>query len=282
MDLPPPRLRVPTNATTPTAGPVNDYELSSTAELPAVATPAERRRNFAQIALAAGAGDDVTALTTMKRKNRFALDGVSLRWVITMLLVVTVVVLTVLVARKLSVANTIPATEFVNVDVPESAPVAVPEPEGGSAATDLVVVHVSGAVTKPGIVELSSGDRVADAIELAGGLTPQADMDRINLAAEVADGEHIHVLAVDEAGTNDGGTSGASGANSAGNNKSVVNLNKASAEQLETVPGIGPVTAQTIVQWRNENGKFASVDQLIEVPGIGAKTLERLRPYVTA
>lgn len=269
---------------TDSAASAGDVDLANTAEIPVLAhssvkksTPAERRRSFAQVALAAGVGDDVGALTTLKRKNRFTLEGVSLRWVITMLLFITAIVLTVLFVRKVSVANSSPTTELTDMGVQTAAPQA--EPAAEPADTAAIVVHVSGAVAKPGVVELRSGDRVADAIELAGGMTSNADIDRINLAAEVTDGDHIHVLEIDEAANADGDISGTSSADGAGSG--LVNVNKASAAQLETVPGIGPVTAQAIVQWREENGKFSAIEQLVEIPGIGAKTLERLRPYLT-
>jgi competence protein ComEA len=138
----------------------------------------------------------------------------------------------------------------------------------------LVVVHVAGAVRHPGIIELAAGSRVADAIDLAGGALPRANLDLLNLAAIVVDGTQILVpsgtSAVSVAGPTAGPTSPA-----------LVNLNSADQAMLETVPGLGPVKAGAILAYRTEIGGFTSIDQLLEVTGIGPATLESIRPFVS-
>lgn len=141
-----------------------------------------------------------------------------------------------------------------------------------------VVVHVAGAVVRPGLVRLPSGARVADAVAAAGGLTLAADLDRLNLAALVADGQRVFVpirgQPVPAALGNDGG-SGADGAAPA-----VVDLNVATLSDLDALPGVGPATAQAIIDERRRRGRFRSVDELLDVRGIGPSKLARLRGRV--
>jgi competence protein ComEA len=153
-------------------------------------------------------------------------------------------------------------------------------PTSSTAIESTVVVHVAGAVAVPGVHELAPGSRVVDAIEAAGGLTPQADAARINLAAPLGDGERVYVLAIgeeamplvvgaDPAGEEPGAVAGP------------VNLNTADAAKLDTLPGVGPATAAAIIEHRGDVGRFTSVDQLLDVPGIGEAKLEALRDLVT-
>jgi competence protein ComEA len=151
-----------------------------------------------------------------------------------------------------------------------------------SSATTLptaLVVHVAGAVASPGVHELSSGARVVDAIEAAGGLTPAADGARINLAAPLADGARVYVPAVGEEPppVAVGGDAAGTGSTPAG----PLDLNTADAAALEALPGVGPATAAAIVEHRSKVGAFTSVDQLLDVPGIGEAKLEALRDLVT-
>ncbi len=139
------------------------------------------------------------------------------------------------------------------------------------SAAAALVVDVAGAVRRPGIVRLPDGARVVDAIQAAGGLLPGATTAGINLARRLADGEQILV------GAGPPGSSGPSGA-VAGK----LDLNLATVAQLDALPGLGPVLAERIVQWRTAHGRFASVDQLREVPGIGARTFDSLKDLVTA
>lgn len=149
-----------------------------------------------------------------------------------------------------------------------------------ASAPATLVVHVAGAVAVPGVHELPAGARVVDAIEAAGGLTPAADAARINLAAPVADGERIYVLAMGE----EAPPVAVGGAPSGGTDPSVtgpVNLNTADAAALDTLPGVGPATAAAILEHRDKVGGFTSVEELLDVPGIGEAKLEALRDLVT-
>src|SRR5215211_7365691 len=139
-----------------------------------------------------------------------------------------------------------------------------------------LVVHVVGAVRRPGLYRLREGSRVADAVAKAGGATPKADVALVNLAAPLADGTQIVVpqrvaTAAGAAPETAGDASGQAGP---------VHLNTATAEDLDGLPGVGPVTAQKIVDYRQKNGAFSSVDDLDAIPGIGPKRLEQLRELV--
>jgi competence protein ComEA len=149
-----------------------------------------------------------------------------------------------------------------------------------------LVVHAAGAVTRPGLYRVPAGARVADVIDAAGGLAPDADADRVNLAQPVGDGERIYVLRRGEGDVPPapGGTvpttvgSGSGGAT--GGTDQVVDLNTASADELDTLPGVGPATAEAIIAYRTEHGPFRSVDELLEVRGIGDAKLAELRDRV--
>lgn len=152
-------------------------------------------------------------------------------------------------------------------DVPVAV-AASSEPE-----TDLII-DVVGHVKTPGIVVLPAGSRVADAIEAAGGITGDVERETLNFARELSDGEQI-LVGVEPATPPDSGGS-AGGSNAGGS----INLNTADQAALEELPGVGPVTAQAIIDHRAEHGRFTSVDALIDVPGIGAATLAKLRRLV--
>lgn len=141
-----------------------------------------------------------------------------------------------------------------------------------------IVVHVAGRVATPGIVRLSAGDRVVDAIEAAGGPQDDADLAAVNLARPVVDGEQIFVPSPGEAPP--AGAAGAAdgGAGAAGDRP--VDLNTADISALDSLPGVGPVLAERIIAWRDEHGRFTSVDELGEVSGIGEKLLGQLRDRV--
>jgi competence protein ComEA len=160
-----------------------------------------------------------------------------------------------------------------------SASVPVPTPVVPTATTSTsaraVVVDVTGAVRRPGLYRLPEGSRVADALARAGGATPRAQLELVNLAARVSDGEQVLVprrgVAVAAGGAAGGGSAGATGP---------VHLNSATLEQLDSLPGVGPVTAQKILDFREEHGAFGSVDELDAIPGIGPARLEQLRELV--
>ena len=155
------------------------------------------------------------------------------------------------------------------------APLASARRDGGSAAADApprLVVHVVGAVRRAGLFRLPDGARVADALARAGGPTAKADVSAVNLAAPLVDGQQVIVPRRGPPGSSPVGVP-AAGAK--------VSLANATVDQLDELPGIGPVTAQKIVDWRSTHGPFRSVDDLDAVPGIGPARIEQLRDLVT-
>jgi competence protein ComEA len=138
-----------------------------------------------------------------------------------------------------------------------------------------LLVHVVGAVRRPGLYRLDEGSRIDDAVRAAGGAKPRADLQAINLAAPVADGQQI---AVPVRGRGAGGAEAALGPGKPPGQP--VHLNTATLEELDSLPGIGPVTAQKILDYRTEHGAFASVDELDAVPGIGPARLAELKKVV--
>ncbi|WP_161958440.1 helix-hairpin-helix domain-containing protein [Ornithinimicrobium cavernae] len=160
-----------------------------------------------------------------------------------------------------------------------------------TAAEQDLLVHVAGEVERPGVVRLGGGARVQDAVDAAGGLAAGADTSRLNLARPVADGERIWVPrpgeevpeVADPGGVPGASTGGpaAAGDDAGGGGAAPININTADQAVLEELPGVGPVTAAAIVQWRTEHGQFSTADELLEVSGIGEATLEKLRPHVT-
>jgi competence protein ComEA len=155
----------------------------------------------------------------------------------------------------------------------------------GSTEPQELIVHAAGAVVRPGVYRLPAGARVADVIDAAGGLSPDADGDRVNLAAPVADGERVYVLRRGEASVPSAPVgpppTGPPGADDGEAPAALVDLNTATAEQLDTLPGVGPATAEAIIAYRTEQGPFTSVDELLEVRGIGDAKLADLRDRVT-
>ncbi len=141
--------------------------------------------------------------------------------------------------------------------------------EQGHAA-ETIRVHVSGSVAGPGVVELSAGAIVADAVAAAGGALLSADLQSINLAATIRDGERIVVP--DLSRRIDGGTRTADEG---------IDLNTASASELESLPGVGPVLAERIVAYRTERGPFLVVEDLLDVPGIGEAKLSQMRDAIS-
>jgi competence protein ComEA len=161
-----------------------------------------------------------------------------------------------------------------------AAPLAVLE--GTAAPASKVVVDVVGAVRRPGLYRLRTGARIADAVRRAGGPTRRADVELINLAAPIVDGMQIVVPARASASTGGNSSSPTSVPSAdAGSSTARVSLSSGTAEQLDSLPGIGPVTAKKIVDWRTAHGPFRSVEALDEVPGIGPAKLDQLRELVT-
>ena len=184
---------------------------------------------------------------------------------------------------------------------PAAAPVAVPAGGPGAAAggspstsvaggTGVVTAHAAGQVAAPGVYSVPAGARVADLVTAAGGLLPEADIDRLNLAARVVDGTRVYIprkgetppaeAAAGDPGAGAGATGAAGGGGPAGVASGPVDLNTATAAQLDTLPGVGPATAAAILTYRTRHGRFKSVTELLEVPGIGPAKLEAIRPLV--
>jgi competence protein ComEA len=183
------------------------------------------------------------------------------------LLLVGVIVLG-LVGKRLAAAGTAgaPAPQAVSLRADRAA--------GGASAAPRLVVHVVGAVRHSGLVRLPEGARVADALERAGGPSRRADLALVNLAAPVADGQQIVVPARAVAGAVAASASGSVA-------PAKVSLASATLEQLDALPGIGPVTAQKILDWRQTHGPLRSADDLDAIPGIGPARVEQLRDLVT-
>jgi competence protein ComEA len=161
----------------------------------------------------------------------------------------------------------------------ESDVVAAPlEPATTTPARPILVVHVVGEVRRPGLYRLRDGARIADAVRRAGGANRKADLAALNLAAPLVDGVQVLVPSrvvpstAGPAGSADGGSQGTA---------AHVSLSSATVDELDQLPGVGPITAQKIVDYRAEHGPFASVDDLDAVPGIGPTRIEQLRDLVT-
>jgi competence protein ComEA len=166
---------------------------------------------------------------------------------------------------------------------PGSAPVEGPAPAlaPGVVAPLTVTVHVAGQVANPGVYAVPAGGRVADAVIAAGGTAAEADVEQLNLAARLSDGERIYVPKKGEAAPAVlGPAPAAGGAKPGGAPAGPVDLNTATAEQLEALPGVGPATSKAILAYRSSHGRFRSVTELLEVPGIGPAKLEAMRPLV--
>jgi len=182
------------------------------------------------------------------------------------LLIVCVAVLA-LVGKRLAAAGTAraPAAQAVALTGDRAG--------GGAGSVPRLVVYVVGAVRRAGLVRLREGARVADALERAGGPSRRADLTQVNLAAPVADGQQIVIPArVTSAEAGAGATAAAA---------AKVSLASATLEQLDALPGIGPVTAKKILDWRQTHGPLRSVEDLDAIPGIGPARVEQLRDLVT-
>ena len=160
-----------------------------------------------------------------------------------------------------------------------AAPLPPPPGPGTGAAgpSARVVVDVVGEVRRPGLYRLADGSRIADAVARAGGATRKAELAQVNLAAPLADGEQVVVPARGSAAA---AAPAAAGGGDAAAPSAPIQLSTATVEQLDSLPGVGPATAQKILDYRTKHGAFSSVDELDAVPGIGPKRLEQLRELV--
>ena len=159
--------------------------------------------------------------------------------------------------------------------MPLASPARRRERRGGRGGS--VTVDVAGKVRRPGVATLPAGSRVVDALRKAGGARGRVDLSALNLARVLVDGEQILVGRPAQPG----GLAASASTAAPDATGALVNINTATAEQLDTLPGVGPVTAQKILDWRAAHGAFSSVDELLEVDGIGEKTLADLAPHVT-
>ncbi|MCO4236621.1 ComEA family DNA-binding protein [Pseudarthrobacter raffinosi] len=182
-----------------------------------------------------------------------------------------------------SAQGSMPARE--GTEGPEPHGAGPPELPSESPQSGTVIIHVAGAIAVPGIVQLPAGSRVHEAVAAAGGGTPTADLNRLNLAAVLADGQKLYVpQAGEEIPAGSSGPLGGPGEETDGGGTASeggkVNLNTAGVEELDALPKVGPVLAQRIVDWRKEHGPFTSTEELDAVDGVGPKMLETLLPLV--
>ena len=146
-----------------------------------------------------------------------------------------------------------------------------------------IKIHIAGAVNKEGLYELEEEQRIADAIEIAGGLKNDADLSDINLASKLEDGMKIYIPTINEntnENTNTQNINSTKNPNTQGRTTDKININTASQSELDTLPGIGPSTALKIIKYREENGKFKSIEDIKEVSGIGESKYEQIKDLI--
>ncbi len=326
LPRPAPRLSLPHPDPVPEAG----LELSAGGSQGRSAV-----RDFADLALGAGTGEDIAVLTTPAQASRWRWSPRALAaFAIALLGGLLILGALAWLGRGGGPTSASPAavppgnsvaSSGANMEDPAAVstdPQASPgpsqggvvgsttgpvSPTAGESGPATIVAYISGEVVTPGVYSAPGGARVNDLVELAGGLTPNADGAVVNLAEPVADGSHIHIPAPGEApralsgsggSTSPGGSGGSNGGKNGGaggvgggggggggsaksNSGALINLNTASASDLETLPGVGPATARDILSWRENNGPFTSPEDLLEVPGIGPAKFTKLSALVT-
>ena len=150
-----------------------------------------------------------------------------------------------------------------------------------------ITVDISGEVNKPGVYRIKEEDRLNDLIIMAGGLTEEADIDRINRARFLSDGAKVYIPSINEKSLdlpldhNSGDETGNDYLKEDSSSKGKVNINTASQKDLETIPSIGPITAEKIIRYRETISKFQSIEDIMNVPGIGEKTFENIKDYIS-
>lgn len=175
-------------------------------------------------------------------------------------------------------------SEYIELETEENQIIESDVIEQEALEEENIIVHITGAVKKQGIVEVEEGARISDVIEKAGGTTKEADLSKINLAYLVQDGQKIYVPSINDKNDLNNITEDA-GENVINNNNSIsesekVNINTASQTELETLSGIGPSTALKIINYRNENGDFEKTEDIKKVPGIGDAKFESLKDSI--
>jgi competence protein ComEA len=179
----------------------------------------------------------------------------------------------VLAALGIAIAVSAFGSHGATTTVSTPHPIGTAPMSGSAAPRTQLYIHLVGAVVRPGLYVLSSGDRVIDAVAAGGGFAPGADQGQVNLARVLSDGEQIVVPAVGEAPP-----AGGSEPSQAGGK---VNINSADETTLETLPRVGPAMAARIIDWRKTNGRFTAIEDLMSVTGIGQKTFDGFKDLVT-
>ncbi|WIK58885.1 ComEA family DNA-binding protein [Actinotignum urinale] len=270
--------------------------------------PHSLRRSYASIALASGTGEYVAALQERGKKQRWAWDMRSV------LAFGTLCIAGILVALWLSWGEKGSEANDAGIDVDSGQETRQSshsqdsaekgEKEEMPAGATTITIYISGQVNKPGVYTVAKDARVNTVVEQAGGLTNDAAQYAINLAAPMKDGEHVHIPHKNDVssgsipfkqansgggsvagGAQDGGQGGnmnsGGGEKQGGKNGSNININTASQAELETLPGVGPATANDIVQWRQSHGQFKTPSDLMKIPGIGKAKFEKIRSRIT-
>ena len=171
------------------------------------------------------------------------------------------------------VLSTVDGSGNVNAPGVESEPEVAKDSEP-------VVVDVAGAVVNPSVIELQEGDRIQDAIEAAGGLAADADVSGVNRAAKLVDGQQVYIPRMGEVAASADPAGATSAAGAATGSGQLININVATVEELDELPGVGPSTAQAIVDERTANGSFATIEDLMRVTGIGEKKFDKLKTLI--
>jgi competence protein ComEA len=201
--------------------------------------------------------------------------------------VVTVLVLVGLLGAGWALFRARPVAVATPGVVVTASPTAAPAGASGTAPAATsgrseIVVHVVGAVRRPGLVRLAEGARVQDALDAAGGLTRAARPGRLNLAQPLSDGQQVVIGTAGDSDSQVRDGSAPAGSPTGSSAAATVDLNRATAAELEQLPGVGPVTAAAILAWRSQHGRFSAVSELQQVDGIGPKTYAQIAPHVRA
>lgn len=244
-------------------------------------------RELSRAAYRAGTGEDLLAPRPRTSGLRYILDSRHAAIIISLLSLLSGIAVAWFHSAPTAVHAIAPGGEAGPVPAPEeeavppdgadTSPGAVDSP-GQTEEQRTVVVYVSGQVASTGVLTLEAGARVVDAVEGAGGMTGEADTSALNLARVLVDGEHVYVPALGEAAPPDvlGG-----GPGTPATGGTLIQLNLATASDLESLPGIGPSTAAKIIAWREQNGAFTSVEELLEISGIGPAKFEAIKDLVS-